>query len=93
MSESASITRSDETGIYSLRKDGGRSVFTVRPKDGESKDWPVNTDEERAAVPESFRTKLREMEEIRNSVRRDEAGSSSSSSKDAPPPAKRPEGT
>jgi hypothetical protein len=93
VSESASITRSDETGIYSLRKDGERSVFSAKPKDGESKEWPVNTDEERAAVPEPFRTKLREMEEIRSSVRRDEAGSRSSSSQDAPPPARRPEGT
>jgi hypothetical protein len=31
----------------------------------------VNSEEERAAVPEPFRAKLREMEEIRSSVRED----------------------
>jgi|JI6StandDraft_1071083.scaffolds.fasta_scaffold01938_7 hypothetical protein len=100
--ESASITRSDETGIYSLRKDGERAVFSVKPKDGEEKTWPVNTEDERAAVPEPYRTKLREMEDIRSSVRRDGGGPPRESSRDdnrrpegardAPPPGKRPDG-
>ncbi len=71
--ESASITRSDDSGIYRLSKDGDRAVFSVKPRDGEPKEWPVNTQEERAAVPEPFRAKLHEMEEIRSSVREDGA--------------------
>jgi hypothetical protein len=96
--ESASITRSDETGIYRLSKEGDRAVFSVTPKDGEAKTWPVNTDDERAAVPEPYRTKLREMEEIRSSVRRDGDGPAREGSRrpepprDAPPPEKRPDG-
>ena len=100
--ESASITRSDDTGIYSLRKDGDRAVFSVKPKEGEEKTWPVNTEDERAAVPEPYRTKLREMEELRSSVRRDGAGPSREGSRDGdrrpegprdgPPPVKRPDG-
>lgn len=72
--ETANITRSDDTGIYSLRRDGERAVFTVKPKDGEEKTWPVNNDEERAAVPEPYRAKLKEMDEIRSNIRRDEQG-------------------
>lgn len=96
--ESASITRSDETGIYSLRKDGDRAVFSVKPKEGEGKTWPVNTEDERAAVPEPYRTKLHEMEEIRSSVRRDGDGQAGEGSRrpgtscDAPPTTKRPDG-
>jgi hypothetical protein len=69
--ESASITRSDDSGIYRLSREGGRAVFSVKPREGEPKEWPVNTEAERAAVPEPFRAKLREMEEIRGSVRED----------------------
>lgn len=95
--ESASITRSDETGIYRLSKDGDRAVFSVSPKVGEAKTWPVNTDDERAAVPEPYRTKLREMEDLRNSVRRDGGGPTNEGRRpegprDAPPPGKRPDG-
>lgn len=74
--ETANITRSDDTGIYSLRRDGERTVFTVKPREGEEKTWPVNNDEERAAVPEPYRTKLKEMDEIRSNIRRDENVSS-----------------
>jgi hypothetical protein len=62
----------------------------------------VNTEDERAAVPEPYRTKLREMEEIRSSVRRDGDGPAREGSRDgsrrpegtrdAPPPVKRPDG-
>ena len=98
--QSANITRSDDSGIYSLRREDGRQVFTVKPKDGEEKTWPVNTDEERAAVPEPFRNKLREMDEIRSNMRRDEGpprdGQRRSEvpreGKDAVPPTKRPGG-
>lgn len=102
--ESANITRSDDTGIYSLRRDGDRAVFTVKPKDGEEKTWPVNNEDERSAVPEPFLKKLREMEEIRSNIRRDEGPAREGhrdsdrrpegprESRETPPPAKRPEG-
>lgn len=97
--QSANITRSDETGIYRLSKDGDRAVFSVKPKEGEEKTWPVNTEDERAAVPEPYRTKLREMDELRHSVRRDEDGPAREGSRhpegtrdEAPPPVKRPDG-
>lgn len=91
-SESASITRSDDTGLYSLQKSGDQAVFNVTPKDGEAKSWPVGTEEQRAAVPEPFRTKLREMEEIRSSVRRDGERHPEGRPQETPPPARRPEG-
>lgn len=71
--ESANVTRSDDTGIYSLRRSDGKQVFTVKPKEGEEKSWPVNNDQERAAVPEPFASKLREMDQIRTQMR-DEQG-------------------
>lgn len=92
--ESANITRSDESGIYSLRREDGRQVFTVKPKDGEEKSWPVNNDEERAAVPEQFRSKLREMDEIRSNIPRqgERRPEGPREGKDSPPPARRPTG-
>lgn len=90
--ESASITRSDETGLYSLQKSGDQAVFNVTPKGGEAKSWPVGTEEQRAAVPEPYRTKLREMEEIRSSVRRDGGRPQEGRPQETPPPEKRPEG-
>jgi hypothetical protein len=97
--ESANITRSDDSGIYSLRRNDGRQVFTVKPKDGEEKSWPVNNDAERAAVPEMYRGKLREMDEISSNIPRDESPQSSGrrptaprEGKVTPPPAKRPDG-
>jgi len=98
--ESANVTRSDDTGIYSLRRSDGKQVFTVKPKDGAEKSWPVNNDQERAAVPEPFASKLREMDQIRTHMR-DEQGrardgdrrlDASREGEGGPPPAKRPEG-
>lgn len=90
--ESASVTRSDEGGIYRLSKDGDRTIFSVKPRDGEAREWPVNTEEERAALPEPLRAKLRELEEIRSSVRHDGDGRDSPR-REAPPPApRRPDG-
>lgn len=97
---SANVTRSDDTGIYSLGRNDGNQVFTVKPKDGEEKSWPVNNDQERAAVPEPFASKLREMDQIRSHMR-DEKGTApdgdrrpdvSSERNDAASSAKRPEG-
>lgn len=90
--ETANITRSDDTGIYSLRRDGDRTVFTVKPKDGEEKTWPVNNDEERAAVPEPYRTKLKEMDEIRSNIRRDESPARRENPRENPTAGPRPEG-
>jgi hypothetical protein len=50
----------------------------------------VNNDEERAAVPEPYRTKLKEMDEIRSNIRRDEEQPAREKSRDEPAP--RPEG-
>ena len=86
------MTRSDEGGIYRLSKDGDRTVFSVKPRDGEAREWPVNTEEERAALPEPLRAKLRELEEIRSSVRHDGDGRDSPR-REAPSPApRRPDG-
>ncbi len=92
INESASITRSDETGIYSLQKSGEQATFSVTPKDGEAKSWPVGTEDQRAAVPEPYRTKLREMEEIRSSVHRDGERAREGAPPQNPPPTKRGDG-
>jgi hypothetical protein len=98
--ESANVTRSDDTGIYSLRRNDGKQIFTVKPKEGEEKSWPVNNDQERAAVPEPYQTKLREMNEIRNTMRSDQERPHSGDrrpddareGKENPQPVKRAEG-
>jgi len=70
----ANVTRSDETGDYRLRREDDRTVFSVKPKEGAEQSWPVNNEEERKAVPEQFRSKLREMEDISTHMRRDGEG-------------------
>ncbi len=90
--ESASITRSDESGIYSLRQDGDRTIFRVKPKDGEPQEWTVSRQEERAAVPELYRSKLQEMEELRRSVRRDQDRSTPPGREPMPESSKRASG-
>jgi len=87
--ENANVTRSDDTGIYSLRRNDGKQVFTVKPKEGEEKSWPVNNDQERAMVPEPYASKLREIDQIRRSMRDDQDPSRNG---DRRPEAKRPEG-
>lgn len=61
----ANVTRSDDSGIYSLRREGDRTVFTAKPKDGEEKSWNLNSDAERRAIPDHLKEKLRQLEEIR----------------------------
>ncbi len=56
------ITRRDDSGEYSLKREDGRATFSVRPNHGKEQSWPVNTEEERQAVPEAFRDKLRLLE-------------------------------
>jgi len=63
--ETANVTRSDDSGIYSLRREGERTLFTAKPKDGAEQSWNLNNEEERRAIPEPMREKLRLLEEIR----------------------------
>lgn len=105
--ENANVTRSDDTGIYSLRRTDGKQIFTVKPKDGEEKSWPVNNDQERAVVPEPYASKLREIDQIRSNMRDDQGSIENGNrrpeaacegkdnplqAKESPPEAKRPEG-
>lgn len=53
------ITRKDDSGEYQLKNEDGKQTFIVRPANGPEKSWLVNTEEEREAVPEPFREKLR----------------------------------
>jgi hypothetical protein len=59
-----SVTRRDDSGEYDLHEDDGAKVFTVRPKNGEEQTFIVNTDKQREAIPEAFRAKLKELENV-----------------------------
>lgn len=59
---SATVTRRDEAGEYTIRKNDDRATFSVRDKDGKEQSWPINNEDERKAVPEPYQDKLREME-------------------------------
>lgn len=59
---SATVTRRDEAGEYTLRKNDDRTIFSVRDKDGKEQSWPINNEGERKAVPEQYRDRLLEME-------------------------------
>ena len=63
------VTRRDDSGEYSLHQDGGSKTFTVKPTAGEEKSFPVSTDEERKAVPEEFKVKLKELDEVSRQVK------------------------
>lgn len=67
--EAMNVTRRDEAGEYSIKREDGKTTFTVRPNGGKEQSWPVNTDEERKAVPEEFRDKLRMMDGARIEAR------------------------
>ena len=56
------VTRRDEAGEYSIKREDDKTRFTVRPNGGKEQSWPVNNEEERKAVPEEFRDKLRMMD-------------------------------
>ncbi len=58
---SSNVTQRDDSGEYTLKTENGKSTFTVRPANGPEQSWPVNTDDERNAVPQGFRDKLRSM--------------------------------
>ncbi len=63
------ISRSDDSGEYSLKSVDGKKTFTVRPKNGQEKSWPINNDAERQAVPLEFRDKLKSMDSTTSGVR------------------------
>jgi hypothetical protein len=63
------VTRRDDAGEYTIKREDGKTTFSVRPKGGKEQSWPVNTEEERIAVPEEFRDKLRMMDGARIEVR------------------------
>lgn len=58
---SGSVIRRDDSGEYSIRRENDQATFRVKLNDGTEKTWPINTEEERNAVPESYRHKLREL--------------------------------
>lgn len=62
---SGTVNRKDETGEYSLHREDGKATFTAKPKDGQEQSWPINTEDERKAVPEPYRAKLRDLESIK----------------------------
>lgn len=68
-SASANVTRSDDSGEYSVKNEDGKKTFTARPKNGPEKSWPVNTDAERQAVPQEFQDKLRMMDGANSGIR------------------------
>jgi hypothetical protein len=65
------VVRRDDTGEYSLTDNNGARIFTVKPAQGEEQTFIVNTDEQRQAVPEQFRAKLRELENVDGKVKPD----------------------
>ena len=59
---SSKVTRRDDSGEYSIKQEDGKKVFTARPKDGKEQSWPIDTEEQRQAVPQEFRDKLKLMD-------------------------------
>lgn len=65
----ANITRRDDSGEYTLKREDGKTTFIARPNNGQEQSWPVNDDTERKAVPEEFRDKLRMMDGANGNIR------------------------
>ena len=63
------VSKSDDSGEYSIKNVEGKKTFTVRPKNGQEKSWPINNDTERQAVPQEFRDKLKMMDNTTSGVR------------------------
>ncbi len=63
------VSRSDDSGEYTIKNEDGKKTFTVRPKNGQEKSWPINNDAERQAVPQEFRDKLKMMDNTTSGVR------------------------
>ena len=75
------VVRRDDEGEYTLSDNNGAKVFTVKPVHGEDQTFIVNTEEQRQAVPERFRAKLRELEGVDRRMK-----------SDAPAPPPQPQG-
>lgn len=58
-SVAAQIVRRDDSGEYTLKRENGLATFTAKPNGGKEQSWPVNTDQERDALPPEMREKLR----------------------------------
>jgi hypothetical protein len=56
--------RTDDSGIYTIRRENDKFTFSVRPKGGEEKTWPINSPEERESVPAEYRERLNDLERI-----------------------------
>ncbi len=56
------VVRRDRDGEYTLSEKNGAKVFTVKPASGEEQSFIVNTEDQRQAVPERYRAKLKELE-------------------------------
>lgn len=65
----ANITRRDDSGEYTIKREDGKTTFIARPNNGQEQSWPINTDAERKAVPEEFRDKLRMMDGPNSNIR------------------------
>lgn len=63
------IMRRDDSGEYTLTENNGAKVFTVKPVGGEEQTFIVNTQDQREAVPEQFRAKLHELENVDGKVK------------------------
>lgn len=59
----STVTRSDDSGIYTLKREGDRVTFSAQPREGEARSWNLPAELER--IPEPLRDKLRQLEEIR----------------------------
>ncbi|MDB6139912.1 MAG: hypothetical protein JWO94_2984 [Verrucomicrobiaceae bacterium] len=63
------VTRRDKTGEYSLCQEGNEKIFTAKPLDGQEQTFTVTTDEQRNAVPEAFKEKLKGLDEVSRQVK------------------------
>ncbi len=63
-----SITRRDDSGEYTVRREDGKATFTARPHHGKEQSWPINSEAERDAVPQEFREKLRMIDSARENI-------------------------
>ncbi len=59
----STVTRSDDSGIYTLKREGDRVTFSAQPREGEARSWNLPAEQDR--IPEPLRDKLRQLEEIR----------------------------
>ena len=64
MTMHGNVIRTDDTGVYTIRRENDKATFSVKAKDGKETSWPINNEQERQAVPQEYRNVLREMEKI-----------------------------